>query len=108
MDHADEENGCLWVLPGSHRAGVLPRETLQEYERRALAGELTEEVPLVLKAGEASLHHGHLLHSSYPNQSERRRRGYATHYVSARCRYTGPEPKPEFPLVRGQAYPGCL
>jgi ectoine hydroxylase-related dioxygenase (phytanoyl-CoA dioxygenase family) len=108
LDDATRENGCLRVLPGTHQHGALPAEVIQEYERRAVEEELPEEAPLVLKAGECSLHHGHLLHCSTPNLSGKRRRGYATHYVSARCRYTGPEPKPEFPLVRGQAFPHCL
>jgi ectoine hydroxylase-related dioxygenase (phytanoyl-CoA dioxygenase family) len=108
LDDATLENGCLRVLPGTHRDGLLSREGIQEYERMALEGQLPQEVPLVLKAGECSFHHGHILHSSYPNLSDRRRRGYATHYVSARCRYTGREPAPEFPLVRGKAYPEGL
>jgi phytanoyl-CoA hydroxylase len=108
LDDATLENGCLRVLPGTHQRGALPAEVISEYERRAVAEGFLEEAPLVLKAGECSLHHGHLLHCSMPNLSNKRRRGYATHYVSARCRYTGPEPKPEFPLVRGQAIPGCL
>jgi phytanoyl-CoA hydroxylase len=109
LDHATEENGCLRVLPGTHRHGQRPREVIEEYERRALAGELVgQEVPLVLRPGECSFHHGHVLHSSCPNLSGRRRRGYATHYVSARCRYTGPEPKPPFPLARGREVAGGL
>jgi phytanoyl-CoA hydroxylase len=91
LDPATEENGCLRVLPGTHRRGQLPREAIEEYERRALAGELAgEEVPLVLRPGECSFHHGHVLHSSCPNLSGRRRRGYATHYVSALCSITKP------------------
>ena len=23
LDDADEENGCMWVIPGSHRAGAV-------------------------------------------------------------------------------------
>jgi ectoine hydroxylase-related dioxygenase (phytanoyl-CoA dioxygenase family) len=108
FDDATLENGCLRVLPCTHRGGQLSREAIQEYECRALEGGLETETPLVLKAGEASLHHGHILHSSFPNLSDQRRRGYATHYVSARCRYTGTETAPEFPLARGHAHPGCL
>jgi phytanoyl-CoA hydroxylase len=108
LDDATLENGCLRVIPGTHRTGVLPPEVVQKYERQALEGRLKAEVPLVLKAGECSFHHGHLLHSSFPNLSDRRRRGYAIHYVSARCRYTGPDAHPEFPLVRGQPFPGAL
>ena len=36
--------------------------------------------------GDCSFHHGHVLHSSRANVSGRRRRGYATDYVSAHCR----------------------
>jgi ectoine hydroxylase-related dioxygenase (phytanoyl-CoA dioxygenase family) len=108
LDDATLENGCMRVLPGTHRQGALPREVIEGYESRALEGCLDDEVPLVLKAGECSFHHGHVLHCSHPNLSDQRRRGYATHYVSARCRYTGPEPEPEFPLVRGEAHPGAL
>ncbi len=108
LDDVTLENGCLRVIPGTHKSGVLPPEVIQEYEQKAQNGQLDGEVPLVMKAGECSLHHGHLLHSSHPNLSGKRRRGYATHYVSARCRYTGPGPRPSFPLVRGEAIPGCL
>ncbi len=43
-----------------------------------------------------------------PNRSDLRRRGYATHYVSARCRYTGPAENNDAMLVRGAAVPGCI
>src|SRR5262245_47540430 len=108
LDDVSLENGCMRVLPGSHRNGALAREEVDDHERRALEDCLKDEVPLEMKAGECSFHHGHVLHCSFPNRSDKRRRGCATHYVSARCRYAGPEPKPEFPLVRGQAFPGAL
>lgn len=108
LDPSTRENGCLWVIPGSHIRGALSRAEMQEYEARALAGELEAQVPLELQPGEASFHHGHLLHCSGENRSGRRRRGYATHYVSGRCRYTGPEPKEEFPLIAGRDYPDTL
>ena len=113
LDDATLENGCLRVIPGTHHDGVLSADAIDEYEQRALNNSLVQEVPIVLKAGECSLHHGHLLHSSYPNLSQQRRRGYATHYVSARCRYTGEAsgvdlPPEGFLLMRGQAFPGCL
>jgi ectoine hydroxylase-related dioxygenase (phytanoyl-CoA dioxygenase family) len=113
LDDATLENGCLRVIPGTHRNGVLSAGSVGEYEQQALSNSLAQEVPLPLKAGECSFHHGHLLHSSYPNLSQQRRRGYATHYVSARCRYTGAATGVDFPpegflLMRGRAFPGCL
>jgi phytanoyl-CoA hydroxylase len=108
LDDSTEENGCLHYLRGSHRLGPLDKEELAEWERRALDGELYEEIPLVVAAGGCGLHHGWLLHASNVNRSDKRRRGYAVHYVSSRCRYSGPEPVPSFLHVSGERFPGCI
>ena len=108
LNDATIENGCLWMLPGTHRFGIIPKEKWADYERTSLEGSLPEERPIELKAGSCSFHHGLILHSSRPNQSNRRRRGYATHYVSARCRYTGPAENNDAMLVRGASIPGCI
>ena len=108
LDESTEENGCLRYLTGSHKLGPLGKEERAEYEARAAGGPLPGEVPLVLPAGGCGFHHGWLLHASNVNLSDKRRRGYATHYVSSRVRYTGPEPKPEFLRVSGQSHPGCI
>ena len=108
LDHATVDNGCLWFLPGTHKQGVLDNRERAEFEELSLAGKLPRERPVELKPGDCSFHHGHVLHSSRANVSGRRRRGYATHYVSARCRYTGPEGKNDAMLVRGRSIPGCI
>jgi ectoine hydroxylase-related dioxygenase (phytanoyl-CoA dioxygenase family) len=108
LDESTEENGCLRYLPGSHKLGPLTKEQRAEWEAKALAGELQDEVPLVLPPGGCGVHHGWLLHASNVNTSEKRRRGYATHYVSSACRYTGPEPKPAFLRVSGESHPGRI
>lgn len=108
LDDSTLENGCLRVLPGTHKFGIIPKEQWEEYEARALDGRLSEEVPLVMRAGSCSFHHGLVLHASEPNRSGKRRRGYATHYVRSDVRYTGPEPRPEFLRISGQSFPGCI
>jgi ectoine hydroxylase-related dioxygenase (phytanoyl-CoA dioxygenase family) len=109
LDESTEENGCLRYLTGSHKLGALSEEERAAYEARAAGGPLPGEVPLVLPPGGCGIHHGWLLHASDVNRSEKRRRGYATHYVSSNVRYTGPEPKPQFLLrVSGQPHPGCI
>jgi ectoine hydroxylase-related dioxygenase (phytanoyl-CoA dioxygenase family) len=107
LDESTEENGCLRYLSGSHKLGPLPAEQRKEYEEKALRGEL-RDVPLILKPGGCGIHHGWLLHASNVNLSDKRRRGYATHYVSNKVRYTGPEPKPEYLRVSGQTYPNSI
>jgi ectoine hydroxylase-related dioxygenase (phytanoyl-CoA dioxygenase family) len=108
LDDSTEENGCLRYLTGSHKLGPLSKEERSAYEARAAGGPLPGEVSLVLPAGGCGFHHGWLLHASNVNLSEKRRRGYATHYVSSRVRYTGPEPKPQFLRVGGRSFPGCI
>ena len=108
LDDANVGNGCLWVVPGTHTRGVLDNRERAEIEALSLAGRLPRERPVELKPGDCSFHHGHVLHSSRANVSGRRRRGYATHYVSAHCRYTGPEGENDAMPVRGRSIPGCI
>lgn len=78
LDDADEENGCLWIIPGSHKQGqVKVRMTPEE---KAAGKELTIEadekraVPVPMKAGEAIAFHCWMLHKSEGNRSQRRDR----------------------------------
>jgi len=108
LDEATIENGCLWMLPGTHKYGVIEQEKWAQYEEMSVSGHLPEEQPIRLKTGSCSFHHGLILHCSRPNLTEKRRRGYATHYVSAHCRYTGDPAKNDALLVRGQSVPGGI
>ena len=108
LDNSTIENGCLWMLPGTHKLGPLEQSEREGYERKFHEGGLPDERPIVMKAGSCSFHHGLILHSSRVNLSDKRRRGYATHYVSARCRYTGQPEENDAMLVRGKSIPGCI
>lgn len=108
LDDATVENGCLWMLPGTHKFGTIDKAKWVEYEEMSVAGQLPEEQPVPLKTGSCSFHHGLILHSSRPNLTDKRRRGYATHYVSAHCRYTGDPAKNDALLVRGQSMSGRI
>jgi ectoine hydroxylase-related dioxygenase (phytanoyl-CoA dioxygenase family) len=68
LDDADEENGALRVLAGSHRFGRLSEERIDE---------LTSELPQVVccaRAGDALLIRPLLLHASGRSANARRRR----------------------------------
>ena len=109
LDAATIENGCLWMLPGTHKLGATEIESWKEYEERALDNHLPEERAIELEPGDCSFHHGLILHSSRPNMTDEKRWGYATHYVSAHCRYTGsPESVNDAMLMRGNSIPGCI
>lgn len=115
LDDATVENGCLWVVPGSHRSGILDHDQpwqvgdRMDMQVRDEQIDWAAEVPNPLTAGSCSFHHSVLLHRSGPNQTHTSRRGLAVHYMSARSRWTHPaQPKPAYPLLRGQEYENCV
>jgi hypothetical protein len=74
LDDADESNGALRVLPGSHRLGRLPAERIQELRTQlaetlcnARAGDVLLMRPLLLHASSRSTKPGHrrVLHVEY-------------------------------------------
>ena len=115
LDDVTLENGCLWVVQGSHREGLVDHSEVwmvgsrQDKTVPDAAIDLQREQPILLQAGDCSFHHSLLLHRSGPNQTTTRRRGMATHYMSAHSRWTGaPQDKPDYPLLRGQEHAGCV
>jgi phytanoyl-CoA hydroxylase len=91
LDDATVENGCLWVIPGSHRAGVLYPDRDQDdprfdCTREAYGFDYRDEdaVPVELPAGARVVFDGHLLHRSLPNTGRHgMRRALVNHYMSA-------------------------
>ena len=91
MDDATVDNGCLWVIPGSHRPGVLYPQARQNDPRFDCANVSTrfpysddDAVPVEVPAGGAVLFNGYLLHRSLPNRRATGfRRTLVGHYMSA-------------------------
>ncbi|MGH7319369.1 MAG: phytanoyl-CoA dioxygenase family protein [Candidatus Rokuibacteriota bacterium] len=113
IDDADEANGCMRFVPGSHRGGVLA------HGKSGQAGNLLsidQEVPrdlvderravsIPLRAGQMSMHHGLMLHASHVNRSSRRRCGLTLRYVPPHVRQTVPNSLGQWwaaVLVRGE------
>jgi phytanoyl-CoA hydroxylase len=93
VDAADVDNGCLWVIPGSHIAGVVEHteigheEELPVRHRAEVAKTLEDrEVPVEVAKGSLVFFNNALLHRSTPNRSERYRRAYVVHYMKATIR----------------------
>ncbi len=103
LDDADESNGCMWVIPGSHREGLVSHTPSQENEvLRGLEVDESKAVPVHVPAGHAMMHHCLTIHATRQNHSDRPRRAIAITYVPAETRQNG-EPMTEFPLIRGEA-----
>ena len=91
LDDATVENGCLWVIPGSHRPGVIYPDREHDDVRFDCASESydfpygdDEAVPVEIPAGTALIFNGYLLHRSLPNTGlHGMRRAYVCHYMSA-------------------------
>jgi len=91
MDDATVENGCLWVLPGSHRRRVIYPQMSHDDRRFDCAGVAykfpyrdEDSVPVEVKAGSIVFFHGYLLHRSLPNYAKSGyRRVLVNHYMSA-------------------------
>ncbi|MGG4047871.1 MULTISPECIES: phytanoyl-CoA dioxygenase family protein [Paenibacillus] len=110
LEDADEENGCLWVVPGSNHEPIYPppgdhggnvhaREAFSDLHSVEHVSHLDDEIntlskvvshypdpiPVPLKPGDVLFFHSHLFHRSYPNRTtDRYRRSYVCHYCNAR------------------------
>ena len=89
LDDATIDNGCLWVVPGSHRTGYLypQRDHNNEDEfdgaLESYGFDESAEVPVEVKAGDVVFFNGYLLHRSRKNRSDRYRRVLVNHYMNA-------------------------
>jgi ectoine hydroxylase-related dioxygenase (phytanoyl-CoA dioxygenase family) len=88
-------NGCVRVIPGTHKMDQVPhKETfdaknlLTRGQEVAVEVDESKAVELVLKPGEMSMHHIRLFHNSEPNNSDDRRIGFAIRYIPTRIKQT--------------------
>jgi non-heme Fe2+,alpha-ketoglutarate-dependent halogenase len=87
------DNGCLRVVPGSHRQRMEHRSApMRAHDLLASGLEIAVDVDdgqardVVLAPGEMSLHHVLIVHGSKANLSSRPRIGFAVRYVAADVR----------------------
>ena len=111
LDDVDAGNGCLMVVPGTHRGsidslfqdGVFTGMVAPDLERDYLS----RQVPIEGKAGAVCLMHTRLQHGSEANSSPKRRRAiYLCVYSAADAVPIARNPMPstlEGMIVRGQA-----
>jgi phytanoyl-CoA hydroxylase len=86
VTEATLENGCLWVLPGSHREPV--HEHVPDARPDAQLGyveivdhDMTGEEPVLMDPGDLLLFDSHLMHRSTDNESDGLRAAMVYHYT---------------------------
>ncbi len=103
---ANDVNGCMKFVPGTHKLQVAHRDTFNKdnllTRGQEIAVEVDEDKAVLaeLKPGQASLHHVLLFHGSAPNRSNDRRIGFAIRYVPTYVRQIAGE-RDSAMLVRG-------
>lgn len=91
LDPATVANGCVRVIPGSHRHGLINPEHGSGFlkpDQVTAYCPADEVVFLELEPGQAVLLHNWLLHSSDVNTTEIPRRAFSVCYMDARTRHT--------------------
>jgi len=87
------KNGCLAVVPGSHKGELLPHGDMDwDYVNIAYYGALDvgadpDRVHLEMEPGDTVFFHPKLLHGSGRNQTKGFRRAISSHYAAAECVY---------------------
>jgi len=108
MEDADMENGCMRIIPQTHRTWFYDEKKNIPYEPDRINRKLIESrksgfygydyeslkrdpnwtpdeskaIDLEMKAGQFVIFTSRVLHGSYPNRSERKRMGWAIRYVA--------------------------
>ena len=91
IDDASIENGCLWIIPGSHKPGYMMSRVDNDSNEYADVDTIDvskykqeEIIPVEVKNGSVVFFHGYLLHSSKRNKTtDNFRTALVNHYMSA-------------------------
>ena len=117
LDDVDGSNGCMSMVPGSHRWGdnmslLSSLDSLDDLPSE-FKGHVVKAELCPVRKGEAHYHHALTWHSSQANRSTRPRRAIACHYMLPDTRYVASGEHPMKPyitvgdgeLLRGEYFP---
>ncbi|HZK98729.1 MAG TPA: phytanoyl-CoA dioxygenase family protein [Caulobacteraceae bacterium] len=96
LSRATLENGCLWVLPGSHKAGVHDHvPDLRPAANRAYMEIVSQDdaarEPALMAPGDVLFFHSYLMHMSTDNVADERRAAMVYHYARTGTRALSPQ-----------------
>ncbi len=73
IDGATRENGCIQVIPGSHKQGLIPHHHLEDYMVDESDIDSTQVVYAEMEPGDVLFFNVLTLHASAPNNSDKPR-----------------------------------
>lgn len=104
LESSTPENGCLRVLPGTHRHGYsdyvpVAQPGSEIFPVEVAGGQFDEAtaVDIVLAPNQASLHDGRIIHGSAPNTGTLARAAFTVRYFATSVRFV-PEKNPNFQI----------
>ena len=87
LDDSTLETGCSWLIPRSHKQGQVEFSYTAAEKASGKPVDIevddSDQLPLILKAGECALLHCHTLHRGGSNTSDRNRRLLFSRYADA-------------------------
>jgi hypothetical protein len=95
LDSTSVANGCLQIIPGSHKSLIPETGDQLSAEERAIHAPDEKRIYLEMEMGEVVLLHNWTLHRSEVNTTNRPRRGFSVCYIDAATRQ----------VSTGRAYP---
>jgi len=102
------ENGCMRVIPGSHKYGLLNHGNVRDDANLLFRGEQvsvdvdeSRAVEVELQPGEASFHHSTIVHGSNPNESTEPRIGFIVRFVTSTVAHR------DRPVIRARGQADC-
>lgn len=91
LSRATLENGCLWVLPGSHKGPIYAHVPDRRPEANRAYTEIVDQddrasEPALMAPGDVLFFHSYLMHMSTDNVANERRAAMVYHYARAGTR----------------------
>lgn len=84
MTATNEDNGCIWFVPGTHRLGRIHHwVATDEYGLENLECDMSsfrEPVPMILEPGDAVVAHTYTVHGSFHNRTDEPRISLGFHF----------------------------
>ena len=99
---ATVRNGCLWVIPGSHKHGQILHNYFNNHRQLEASKlpEVSKAIPIEMDAGQILVIHNLLLHTSKHNTSSQARIAYAAGFMPPQKFYVMGELYPTYPISR--------